>query len=164
MCLCASGRWCCDPPVDALALSKLPSALPARHQVAVWNSRRGDWPEATIAQFNASTGQHLVRYSERPPGAVKHEETWASLARTRFQWGAPPPPGAPPNPSYSVAPRGEDAVGWKVKVFWPAMARWYTGKVGGRLHAWAGSLGCAPKYGGCRRIPVLAAGLAHPLH
>lgn len=98
-------------------------------QVAVWSHKLGDWPKATIAQYNAGSGQHLVRYLERAPGAVKHQEDWVWLARTRFQWLAPPPPQAPPNPSWAAAPKGDDAVGTKVKVFWPGMCRWYTGKV-----------------------------------
>jgi hypothetical protein len=98
-------------------------------QVAVWNAKLNDWPKAVVAQFNAATQQHLVRYSERRPGEVKHREEWASLARLRFQWLSDPPPGAGANPTYAAAPRGEEAVGWRVKVFWPGMARWYQGRV-----------------------------------
>ena len=98
-------------------------------QVAVFSAKQGDWPKAIIAQFNAATRQHLLRYVERPPGAVKHHEEWASLERTRFQWVADPAPQAAANPSWAAAPRGDEAVHTKVRVFWPAMARWYVGKV-----------------------------------
>lgn len=97
--------------------------------MAVWSSKLGDWPKASVAQFNPADGRHLLRYLERAEGAVKHHEEWVALGRTRFQWLAPQPPGAAPNPSHAAAPRGEDAVGAKVRVFWPGMCKWYTGKV-----------------------------------
>eukprot|EP00887_Chlorella_sp_A99_P006200 scaffold3.g6200.t1 len=75
------------------------------------------------------TGQHLIRYLERKEGEVKHEEAWVCLGATRFQWLTGLPPAAPPNPTHAGAPQREDAVGYKVKVFWPGMARWYLGKV-----------------------------------
>ena len=104
--------------------------------VAVWSPKLGDWPKATIAQYNPATGQHLVRYLERPAGAVKHQEDWVHLARVRFQWLTDPLPSAGPNPTFAAAPRGEEAVHHKVKVFWPGMSKWYIGKVrwaGGRV-------------------------------
>lgn len=84
-------------------------------QVAVWSSKAGDWPKAAIAQYNPAAGQHLLRFLERPPGSIKHHEEWVCLARSRFQWAAPPPPQAKPNPSWEGAPRGEEAVGYKVR-------------------------------------------------
>lgn len=98
--------------------------------MAVWSPKLGDWPKATIAQYNPSTGQHLLRFLDRAPGEVKHREDWVVLTRTRFQWLTDPPQGARPNPTWERAPRGEDAVHHKVRVFWPGMCRWYTGKVG----------------------------------
>ena len=112
--------------------------------VAVWSPKLGDWPKATIAQFNPATGQHLVRYLERPAGAVKHQEDWVHLARVRFQWLTDPLPSAGPNPTFAAAPRGEEAVHHKVKVFWPGMSKWYIGKVrwaGGRVGGWVGGWG-----------------------
>jgi hypothetical protein len=102
--------------------------------VAVWSPKLGDWPKATIAQYNPATGQHLVRYLERPAGAVKHQEDWVRLARVRFQWLTDPLPSAGANPTYAAGPRGEEAVHHKVKVFWPGMSKWYIGKV-----RWAGA-------------------------
>ncbi len=84
-------------------------------QVGVWSAKAADWPKAAVAQYNAGTGQHLLRYLERPPGSIKHHEEWVCLARTRFQWLAGPPPQAKPNPSWDGAPRGDEAVGYKVR-------------------------------------------------
>ena len=83
-------------------------------QVAVWSAKAADWPKATIAQFNPAAGQHLLRFLERPAGSIKHHEEWACLSRSRFQWLGAPPPQAKPNPSWEGAPRGEEAVGYKV--------------------------------------------------
>lgn len=88
-----------------------------------------DWPEAVIAQFNADAAEHLVRFTERIDGSVKHEEKWIKLSKTRFQWLGELSADAPANPTYTNAPRGEDAVGYGVRVFWPGMARWYQGKI-----------------------------------
>lgn len=145
-------------------------------QVAVWSSKLGDWPKAAVAQFNPADGRHLLRYLERAQGAVKHHEEWVVLGRTRFQWLAPQPPGAAPNPSHAAAPRGEDAVGAKVRVFWPGMCRWYTGKVRGGLwgeRVGGSSVGCsAAAVAGwrlawlllCSSCGRLEAGLAAALH
>jgi hypothetical protein len=51
------------------------------------------------------------------------------MARTRFQWTTGVPLGAPANPTYGSGPMKEDAVDYKVKVFWPGMAKWYSGRV-----------------------------------
>lgn len=100
-------------------------------QLAVWSQRLMAWPKASVAQYNPDTGQHLIRYLDRPAGAIKHEEAWVHLGagEIRFQWLAPPPPGAPPNPTAVGAPQREEAVGWKVRVFWPGMSKWYFGRV-----------------------------------
>ena len=68
---------------------------------------------------------------------MKHEEAWVCLGTTRFQWLATLPPSAAPNPTHAGAPQKEDAVGFKVKVFWPGMARWYLGKVRKPAGCWA---------------------------
>ena len=97
--------------------------------IAIWSNKAMEWAKATIAQFNAEKGQHLVRFSEREPGSVKHAESWLLLSKTRFQWLEKPPANMPPNPTNAGAPKGEEAVGYKVRVFWPGMARWYLGTV-----------------------------------
>lgn len=85
-------------------------------QVGVWSAKAADWPKAVVAQYNGAAGQHLLRYLERPAGSIKHHEEWVCLSRTRFQWLAAPPPQAKPNPSWDGAPRGDEAVGYKVRL------------------------------------------------
>ena len=53
------------------------------------------------------------------------------MERERFQFLTNPRPGSAPNRTYHGSPKGKDAVGRKVKVYWPAMGRWYVGKVKG---------------------------------
>jgi hypothetical protein len=115
-------RRVCDPTVVA-------GKEAVGRQVAVWNSKLGEWPKASIARFNPDSGEHLVRFLERGKGSVKHEEKWVNLARNRFQWLAPPTSDTASNPTNAGAPRGEEAVGYQVRVFWPGMARWYQGRV-----------------------------------
>lgn len=98
-------------------------------QVAVWSDDLMEWSKATIARYNPDDFLHLVRFNEREQGSVKHEERWVNLAKTRFQWLTQPSPTAPPNPTHQGAPKGEEAVGYQVRVFWPGMAKWYQGKV-----------------------------------
>jgi hypothetical protein len=88
-----------------------------------------EWSKATIARYNPDDFLHLIRFNEREQGSVKHEERWVNLAKTRFQWLTQPSPTAPPNPTHQGAPKGEEAVGYQVRVFWPGMAKWYQGKV-----------------------------------
>ena len=98
-------------------------------QIAVWSNKTMEWAKATIAQFNGEKGQHLIRFSDREPGSVKHEESWVTLSKTRFQWLGAPPANVAPNPTHVGAPKGEETVGYRVRVFWPGMARWYQGTV-----------------------------------
>jgi len=98
-------------------------------KIALWDDKLMDWPEAAIAQFDVDSGKHLVRFLERSEGNVKHEERWIDLAKNRFQWLSDAAANAAPNPTYAAAPKGEDAVGYRVRVFWPGMARWYQGKI-----------------------------------
>lgn len=99
-----------------------------RH-IAVWSDDNMEWSKAAIAQYSPDTCHHLIRFLEREEGSVKHEERWVNLARTRFQWLTGPSPTAAPNPTNQGAPKGEDAVGYQVRVFWPGMGKWYQGKI-----------------------------------
>ncbi len=98
-------------------------------QVAVWSDDLMEWSKASIVRYNPDDFKHLVRFLEREEGSVKHEERWVNLAKTRFQWLTQPSPTAPPNPTHQGAPKGEEAVGYQVRVFWPGMAKWYQGKI-----------------------------------
>lgn len=98
-------------------------------KIALWSKETMDWPKAEIVRFKPSFKQHLVRYLGRQEGSVKHKEAWVDLSRSRFQWLGPVSEVSVPNPSYRKAPKRKAAIGYKVRVFWPGMAKWYVGKV-----------------------------------
>lgn len=62
----------------------------------------------------------------RPAG---EDQQWVHLGRSQFRWLSDIPPGSPANPTFAGKPQQHDAIGWRVRVFWPAMGRWYQGKV-----------------------------------
>ena len=98
-------------------------------KIAVWSEETMDWPPAVVAQYDPNKKLHLIRYTERNDDSVKHEEQWVDLGKNRFQWLSEVELGALPNPSYALQPKGEDAIGCRVRVFWTAMGKWYLGKV-----------------------------------
>ena len=54
------------------------------------------------------------------------------LSACRFAWTDELPSSAPLNPTATpAAPSGPSAVGARLRVFWPAMGKWYAGKVTG---------------------------------
>lgn len=79
--------------------------------------------KATVIDFEASSGRHKVRHS-----ASKAEE-WVTLANIKFYWRESAPPEAPPNPTFKQGYCGEAAVGKRLRVYWPAMQKWYCGNV-----------------------------------
>lgn len=98
-------------------------------KVSLWEDGSSSWRKADVVRFKPSSGHHLIRYLDRSKDSVKHEEKWIDLSKHRFQWLSPPPPDALPNPSYRKAPKRKAAVGYKIRVFWTVMGKWYLGKV-----------------------------------
>lgn len=98
-------------------------------KVSLWDEGSSTWRNADVVRFKPSLSQHLIRYLDRSGDSVKHEERWVDLSKHRFQFLLPPPPDALPNPSYRKAPKRKAAVGYKVRVFWTMMGKWYLGKV-----------------------------------
>lgn len=80
------------------------------------------WEEAKILEFDPTTGQHKIRFSDRC-------EDWSCLGSVKFHWVGEVPINAEPNCTYYGSPMRETAVGRKLKVYWPAMNKWYTGIV-----------------------------------
>lgn len=76
-------------------------------------SKRGKWIPADVIGFDASNGKHNLRLEGAGP-----EENWTSLGNTKFKW-IQRRADAAPNPSFLSSPKGEDAVGRKVRIFWP---------------------------------------------
>lgn len=87
--------------------------------------------EGVVKEYDAGRQMHLVKY-EKDKGAsdgVKNAEEWIELRKHRFKWKTEPGASAAPHPSYADGPKGENAIGTRVKVYWPGMAKWYVGKV-----------------------------------
>ena len=98
-------------------------------KVSLWDDGSQSWRNASVVRFKPSLSQHLIRYLDRTVDSVKHEERWIDFSKYRFQFLGPPPPDALPNPSYRKAPKRKAAVGYKIRVFWTVMGKWYLGKV-----------------------------------
>ncbi|KAK9832914.1 hypothetical protein WJX74_001631 [Apatococcus lobatus] len=84
------------------------------------------WNEGTVDMYDPNMLQHRVHLKDGPSG---EEQQWVHLGRSQFRWLSELASGTPANPTHAGKPRQHDAVGWRVRVFWPAMGRWYQGKV-----------------------------------
>jgi hypothetical protein len=60
---------------------------------------------------------------------VDKVEEWLSLADVKFKWSQVSAPEAAPNPTFKPEFCGEGAVGKRLRVYWPAMQKWYCGTV-----------------------------------
>ena len=76
-------------------------------------SKRGKWISADIVGFDSTTSKHNLRIEGAGPG-----DNWQALSNTKFKW-IQRRANAEPNPSFMGSPRQEDAVGRKVRIFWP---------------------------------------------
>ena len=81
-----------------------------------------EWWDGKIVEFKPDSSQHLVRYHRE-----HRSEQWIHLSGQPFQWKGSPPPTAGPNPSVKGIKLNDSLLGSKVKVFWPAMSKWYLG-------------------------------------
>ena len=81
-----------------------------------------EWWDGRIVEFKPESAQHLVRYHRE-----HRSEHWISLNGQPFQWKGSLPPTAAPNPSVKGIRLNDSLLGRKVKVFWPAMSKWYLG-------------------------------------
>lgn len=81
-----------------------------------------NWEEAKVKEFDPSTGHHRIRFSDST-------DVWICLGSTRFHWIGKASANAEPNSTYYSSPKRETAVGKKLKLYWPAMNKWYTGVV-----------------------------------
>lgn len=75
-----------------------------------------------LTDFSAETGQHKFTSGEGV-------EEWVSLEHRVFYWESSIDNERGPNPTYKNFPGNTEAVGWKVRVYWNKMGRWYTGFV-----------------------------------
>jgi hypothetical protein len=79
--------------------------------------------KATVVDFSEASGQHRMQHS------ATRAEQWVSLGDIRFYWRDAAPYEAPPNPTFRPQHGGEGAVGKRLRVYWPAMQKWYCGSV-----------------------------------
>ena len=116
-------------PSDSVRKRKATDAAPSifgpevvGRKVAILWRKPGTWYEGKIRAYSEKTKKHLVKYDDG-------DEAEVNLARERFQFLTNPKPGSAPNSTYHGSPKGKEAVGKKVKVYWPAMGRWYVGRI-----------------------------------
>ena len=114
-------------PARARVVAKPPTAwlygeeVQGRKVEVLWE-HVGEWFEGRVGEYDAERDQHRVAYTD---GDVE----WVRLGKRRFRWRSNPRPGCAANPSFKGSPRGRSAVGRKVRVFWPAMGKWYIGSI-----------------------------------
>lgn len=106
-------------------LGQLYGAEVVGRKCAVLHNRHGKqgFEKAHIIAFDPDTGQHQLRHH------VDRVEEWLSLADIKFKWTQLAAPDAPPNPMFKPEYSGEAAVGKRLRVYWPAMQKWYCGTV-----------------------------------
>lgn len=92
---------------------------------SVLHNRHGKqgFEKAHILDFDPRSGQHKLRHH------VDRVEEWLSLADIKFKWTQGATPEAAPNPTFKPELCGEAAVGKRLRVYWPAMQKWYCGTV-----------------------------------
>ncbi|KAF8065602.1 hypothetical protein HT031_003203 [Scenedesmus sp. PABB004] len=81
------------------------------------------WEAASVVDFSAESGQHRLRFK-----ATKAEE-WLCIGDVRLKWAALLPASAAANPTHRPELAREAAVGRRLRVYWPAMQKWYQGTV-----------------------------------
>lgn len=88
------------------------------------------WVYGRLTEFNESRAEHrFVAEEGGVENAAWEGEEWVCLGKRLFRWAGRAAPDAPPNPTYVDFPGDVAAIGWKVRVYWSEMGRWYTGHV-----------------------------------
>lgn len=96
-------------------------------EISVFQSdaQHAEWWDGKVTEFSKDSGQHLVRYH----GREHRTQQWLQLNAQPFQWKSIPPATAASNPTVKGVHLNDSIIGRKVKVFWPAMSKWYLGHV-----------------------------------
>ncbi len=113
------------PNLSELSVPPVPYAGEVvNSKIALYFKERRIWARATVMAFDATTGKHAVRLDQ--DGSLLSVSLGGGV-RWKYAAGAPPA-GAAFNPSYNASsPQREQAVGRKLRVFWPAMGQYYVG-------------------------------------
>lgn len=80
--------------------------------------------DGKVTDFDSNTGKHLIRYTERD----RRSEEWLQLTDQPFHWTTHPPAAAV-NPTVKGVNLNDSILGYKVKVFWTVMSKWYQGHI-----------------------------------
>ena len=110
------------PAVSEPDLIAGPEVIGREISVFQGSVKNPEWWDGRVVEFNSEAAQHLVRYHRE-----HRSEQWLHLDGQPFQWKGSPPPTAAPNPSVKGIRLNDSLLGRKVKVFWPAMSKWYLG-------------------------------------
>ncbi len=111
--------------MSATALDEQPSlhlfgAEVIGRRISLYQGKLG-WLPGSILSFENK--KHSVRLD------MDDSVLQLNLGQNKFKFLSLPDPNEAPNPSFLICPPGEKAVGHKVRVFWPAMGRFYQGLV-----------------------------------
>lgn len=91
------------------------------------------WVLGRLTDFNEARAEHRFVADEEEEAENKREggegAEWLCLGKRLFRWVGGATSDAPPNPTYKDFPGDVAAIGWKVRVYWSEMGRWYTGHV-----------------------------------
>ena len=96
-------------------------------EISVFQSgaKQAEWWDGKVTEFNSDSGQHLVQYHGREHRA----QQWLQLNEQPFQWKSAPASTAASSPTVKGINLDDSILGRKVKVFWPAMCKWYLGHI-----------------------------------
>jgi len=124
----------------AVALQGLPAPRgvvatqpPAPEEAPNWHfslqcASDGRWHGGEVLCYDPSRKRHLVLYEDG-------EDEWVDFAEEEVVWHCGVPEGREgifPGKAPGVdPPRGRNAVGWRISVFWPGDAAFYPGEIGG---------------------------------
>lgn len=102
-----------------------PEAVSREISVFQTEAKHAEWWDGRVTDFNSDSGQHLVRYH----GREHRTQQWLQLSDQPFQWKSTPPATAAFNPTVKGIHLNDSIIGRKVKLFWPAMSKWYLGHI-----------------------------------
>jgi hypothetical protein len=87
-------------------------------------SRASWWEKAKVVEWDGARQQHKLLYI-----TDGRSEEWLSLGDVKFKWEGLAAPGAAPNPTHRPEMEREAALGRRLRLYWPAMQKWYIGQV-----------------------------------
>lgn len=103
---------------------ELPDA--ANWQISLQGAGDGRWHRGEVLCYDVQRKRHLVMYDDG-------EDEWVDLSEEEVVWHGPVPEGRkglfPGRAPDVEEPSGTNAIGWRLAVFWPGDAAFYSGEV-----------------------------------